>query len=140
MERQFRRVFALAKRRPGNTGKNLLELLERRLDNAVFAMGLANTRPMARQMVVHGHITVNGKKVSIPSALINAGDEISVRQKDNSKDLAKGGITMSRALRQPPSWVEVNDETLVGKVVSLPKREDVPIEINELFVVEVCSR
>lgn len=140
MERQFRRIFALAKSRPGNTGKNLLELLERRLDNAVFAMGLGNTRPMARQMVVHGHILVNGKKVSIPSALINAGDEITVRANDKSKDLAKGGITMSRSLRKPPSWVDVDDDALVGKVIALPKREDVPIEINELFVVEVCSR
>jgi small subunit ribosomal protein S4 len=140
MERQFRRVFEIAKRKPGNTGVNLLVLLERRLDNAVFGMGFGNTRPMARQMIVHGHITVNGKKVSCPSALVRAGDKITVRPKDGSKKLATDGIAMSRALRSPPSWVDVNDDTLEGTVVNLPKREDVPIEINELFVVEVCSR
>lgn len=140
LERQFRRFFALAQRQKGNTGENLLLLLERRLDNAVFAMGFASTRPMARQMVTHGHVAVNGTKVDIASALINAGDVISIRPKEGSQNLARGGIELSRALRQPPSWVHVEDAKLEGRVVALPKRDDVPIEINELFVVEVCSR
>ena len=140
MERQFRRIFEMARRRPGNTGKNLLELLERRLDNAVFAMGFGNTRPMARQMVVHGHVLVNGKKLSRPSAMIDAGDVITIRTNDKSKELAKSGIAMSRSLRQPPSWVQIDDDNLTGTVTTLPKREDVPIEVNELFVVEFCSR
>ena len=140
MERQFRRILEIARRRAGNTGVNLLVLLERRLDNAVFGMGFGNTRPMARQMVVHGHVLVNGKKVSCPSALVNSGDEIKIRPREGSQELAKAGIAMSRSLRQPPSWVQVDDDALKGTVATLPKRDDVPIEINELFVVEVCSR
>lgn len=139
-ERQFRRVYDIATRTKGNTGENLLILLERRLDNTVFAMGLANTRPMARQMVVHGHITVNGKKASRPSILVNAGDVVAPRGNEKSKGLATAGIEVSRGLRNPPSWVSVDDDKLTGTVDTLPKREDVPIDINELFVVEVCSR
>ena len=140
MERQFRRILEIARRRAGNTGVNLLVLLERRLDNAVFGMGFGNTRPMARQMVVHGHICVNGRKATRPSMLISAGDKVTIRPKDNSQELAKSGLEMSRSLRSPPSWVQIDDNGLVGTVATLPSREDVPIDINELFVVEACSR
>ncbi len=140
MERQFRRVFEEAKRQKGNTGKNLLVLLERRLDNTVYAMGLASSRAAARQAIVHGHVRLNGKKATIPSMLVSAGDTITSADKDKSRELLKNGVEMSRAVRQPPAWVGVNDEQLTGNVVALPKREDVPLEINELFVVEVCSR
>jgi small subunit ribosomal protein S4 len=91
-------------------------------------------------MVVHGHFLVNGKKLTRPSALIDAGDVITIKDCEKSREHAKAGIAMSRSLRQPPSWVQVDDDTRVGTVVTLPKRDDVPIEINELFVVEFCSR
>lgn len=140
LERQFRRIYDMANRMPGNTGENLLVLLERRLDNVVFGMGFGNTRPMARQLIVHGHILVNGRKATRPSILVSAGDIVSVRDRDGSRELCKAGIEISRSLRQPPSWVTVEDEKLQGTVATLPKREDVPVEINELLVVEVCSR
>ncbi len=140
LEKQFRRFYANAKRQTGNTGENLLVLLERRLDNAVFAMGFGNTRPMARQMVVHGHVLLNGKRATRPSMLVKAGDLVSVREKENSKTLGASGVEMSRSLRSPPSWVAVDDDKLSGTVSVLPSRDDVPIEVNELFVVEACSR
>lgn len=140
LEKQFRRVFSEAKRQKGNTGENLLILLERRLDNVVYAMGFGTSRAMARQMIRHGHVTVNGRKASIPSMLVTEGMKIAVADKEKSKGLAKAGLEMSRGVRQSPSWVAVNDEGLEGNVIALPKREDVPIDINELFVVEVCSR
>ncbi len=140
MEKQFRRIFAEASRQKGNTGENLLVLLERRLDNVVYAMGFAASRAMARQMVRHGHVRVNGKRASVPSQLVTAGMQISIAEKDKSRALAKAGLEMSRGSRSAPAWVTVNDEGFVGSVIALPKREDVPIDINELFVVEVCSR
>jgi small subunit ribosomal protein S4 len=140
MEKQFRRVFAEAKRQKGNTGENLLLLLERRLDNVVYAMGFGSSRAMSRQMIRHGHVTVDGRRVTIPSMLVTEGMKVAISDKDKSKGLAKAGLEMSRGVRQSPSWVSVNDEGLEGSVLALPKREDVPIDINELFVVEVCSR
>ncbi len=140
LERQFRRIYALAKRQKGNTGENLLMLLERRLDNTVYSMGFASTRPMARQVVRHGHVTVNGRRATIPSMLVNAGDAVATEDKECSKVLLRSGLEMSRSLRQPPSWVTVNDEQLTGDVSTLPTRADVVVEINEQFVVEVCSR
>lgn len=139
-ERGFRRVFEDASRQKGNTGENLLCLLERRLDNVVYAMGLAASRAMGRQAVVHGHIAVNGKRVTRPGLLIKAGDTVSATPVDRSKALVKTGLEMARAIRQSPSWVSVNDAELQGIVTTLPKRQDVPFDINELFVVEVCSR
>ena len=140
LERQFRRTYESARRQKGNTGENLLVLLERRLDNTVYAMGFGSTRAMARQMIAHGHIAVSGRKCSVPSALVHAGDVIAPLGKERCKQLAKTGIELSRSLRSPPSWVAVDDGKLTGNVVALPKREDVPFEINELFVVEVFSR
>ncbi len=140
LEKQFRRVFAEANRQKGNTGENLLVLLERRLDNVVYVMGFGSSRAMARQMIRHGHVTVNGRKVTIASMLVAEGMKIAVADREKSKSLAKAGLEMSRGVRQAPSWVAVNDEGLEGNVLALPKRDDVPIDINELFVVEVCSR
>jgi len=140
LEKQFRRIFAEAKRQKGNTGENLLVLLERRLDNVVYAMGFGASRAMARQMIRHGHVTVDGRKASIPSMLVTQGMKIGIADKEKSKSLAKSGLEMSRGVRQSPSWVTVNDDGLEGSVLALPKRDEVPIDINELFVVEVCSR
>ena len=140
LEKQFRRVFAEAKRQKGNTGENLLVLLERRLDNVVYAMGFGSSRNMARQMIRHGHVRLNGKKATIASMLVSEGAKITIADKDKSKNLAKAGLEMSRGIRSTPSWVSVNDDGLEGSVLALPKREEVPVDINELFVVEVCSR
>lgn len=139
-ERGFRRVFAEASRMKGNTGENLLCLLERRLDNVVYAMGFGASRSAARQAVVHGHVAVNGRKASRPGILVRAGDIVTAVPKDKSRALLKFGVDSARAIRQVPSWVTVDDQQLSGSVVTLPKRQDVPFDINELFVVEVCSR
>ena len=140
LEKQFRRIFAEALRQKGNTGENLLLLLERRLDNVVYAMGFGTSRAMARQLVRHGHVLVNGRRATIPSQLVDAGTKVSIVDREKSRSLAKGGLEMSRGVRQTPAWVTVNDDAFEGSVIALPKREDVPYDINELFVVEVCSR
>lgn len=139
-ERGFRRAFAEASRMKGNTGENLLLLLERRLDNVVYSMGFGPSRSSARQAVVHGHVAVNGRKAASPGILVRAGDVVSVVPKDKSRTLLKTNLDASRAIRQAPSWLTVDDQQLQGTVVTLPKRQDVPFDINELFVVEVCSR
>jgi len=139
-ERGFRRVFAEAGRMKGNTGENLLCLLERRLDNVVYAMGFGASRSAARQAVIHGHITVNGKPAKRPGIFVRAGDTVAAASKEKSQNLIKAGVESSRSIRQAPSWVTVEDKHLSGIVVTLPKRQDVPFDVNELFVVEVCSR
>ena len=139
-EKGFRRVFAEASRMKGNTGENLLCLLARRLDNVVDAMGFGASRSAARQAVIHGHISVNGRKASRPGIIVRAGDIVTALPKEKSKNLVKTGLEMARSVRQPPSWVTVDDQKLEGSVITLPKRQDVPFDVNELFVVEVCSR
>lgn len=139
-ERGFRRVYDLASRQKGNTGENLLVLLERRLDNVVYSLGFGVSRAAARQLVVHGHVRLNTKRADAPGIQVKPGDTIRVSANDKSKALVKNGIAMSRGVRQVPSWLNVNDEEMSGDVISLPKRADVPFDINELFVVEVCSR
>lgn len=139
-ERGFRRVYDLASRQKGNTGENLLVLLERRLDNVVYSLGFGVSRAAARQLVVHGHVKLNTKRADAPGIQVKPGDTIRVCANEKSKALVKNGIAMSRGVRQVPSWLNANDEEMSGDVVSLPKRADVPFDINELFVVEVCSR
>ncbi|MCG3133702.1 MAG: 30S ribosomal protein S4 [Planctomycetes bacterium] len=139
-ERGFRRVFEEAGRLKGNTGENLLMLLERRLDNVLYAMGFAASRAAARQSVVHGHVNVNGRRVTAPGYVVRAGDVVAAAGVERSRNLLKGGLDAAKALRQPPSWVQVDEAQLSGNVITLPKRQDVPFDINELFVVEVCSR
>jgi small subunit ribosomal protein S4 len=139
-ERSFRRVYEMASRQKGNTGENLLVLLERRLDNVVYALGFGVSRAAARQLVVHGHVKLNTRRADAPGALVKPGDTIRVSSVEKSKTLVKNGIGMSRGIRQVPSWLNANDDEMSGDVVSLPKRADVPFDINELFVVEVCSR
>ena len=139
LERQFRRYFELASRSPENTGEVLLSILERRLDNVVYRLGFAVARRQARQLVRHGHIAVNGRKVNIPSYQINSGDEIEVRE--NSKKLAALEIAKDFASHQaPPTWLEVDRDAYKGRVIALPKREDINLPINEQLIVELYSK
>ena len=138
-ERQFRRYFREAERQRGNTGENLLVALERRLDNVVCRAGLAASRSQARQLITHGHIEVNGRGVTAPSQLVRAGDIIAPRQKESTaKIIAKASDAVKG--RPIPSWVEVTEEPLSARVLSLPNREEVDIPIREQLVVELCSK
>jgi small subunit ribosomal protein S4 len=139
LERQFQHYFAIAMRQKGNTGENLLVLMERRLDNVVLNLGLALSRFDARQMVAHGHVRVNGKRVDIPSYLVRPGDEIQVVGNDKIKKKATDAIGMNKG-QSMPSWLEALPADLKGKVVQLPKREDVPHPINEQLIIELCSK
>ncbi|MBL7222349.1 MAG: 30S ribosomal protein S4 [Candidatus Brocadiae bacterium] len=138
-ERQFRRYFAEGVRRKGNTGENLLVLLERRLDNVVTRLGLADSRAQARQLITHGHVEVNGRTVDIPSQAVKAGDVIAPRSRDSSTKLI-AAIREGSKGRPMPSWLEVTEEPLQGRVLDLPNREEVPIAIREELIVEFCSR
>lgn len=139
LERQFRRYFDLAERQQGITGENLLRLLERRLDNVVYRLGFAQSRNQARQLVRHGHFTVNGKRVGIPSYLIRSGDEIAVQ--DKSKEMPVFvEIAEVAAQKTPPSWLEVDLEKMQGQVLGLPAREDIDVPIQEHLIVELYSR
>ena len=138
LETQFRRTFDNADRMKGITGDNLLSLLERRLDNVVYRLGLASSRAQARQLVRHGHIRVNGKKVNIPSFLVNVGDVITIREKsaeaEHFKALREGtGRTL-------PQWLTMDAENLTGTVSTLPRREDIDLTINEQLIVELYSK
>jgi small subunit ribosomal protein S4 len=139
LENQFRNYFEKAAKRKGVTGENLLMMLERRLDNAVYRLGFAASRAEARQLVRHGHIAVSGRKVNIPSFQVAPGQEIAVRER--SRNL----VGLQRALdlmggRSVPPWLGLNREALTGKVISLPKREDVNFPIQEQMVVELYSK
>lgn len=139
LERQFIKYFKNAVRQKGNTGENLLVLLERRLDNVVLNLGLSLSRFDARQMIAHGHVFVNGRRVDIPSYLVRPGDSIDVRGKEKVKKKAAEAVDLNKG-QSLPSWLEANPAELKGKVVQLPKREDVPHPINEQLIVELCSR
>ncbi|MCX7804850.1 MAG: 30S ribosomal protein S4 [Planctomycetota bacterium] len=139
LERQFRRYFAEASRSKGNTSETLLSMLERRLDNVVFRMGLAVSRADARQMIVHGHIMLNGRKTDIPSLLVKVGDEISVSQRDRSVKKARAGLEASRG-RPVPDWLQFDPATLKGSVKNLPTRDDVSLPVNERVIVELLSK
>lgn len=139
LERQFRRFFAQAERQKGNTGENLLVLLERRLDNVVCLLGMAASRPMARQLITHGHIEVNGRRVSAPSRLVKPGDVIAPRQNERTGKLMAQALESTKG-RAVPAWLEVNPEPLQGRVVRLPAREDISVEVREQLVVELCSK
>ena len=139
LETQFANLYAEAERKPGMTGENLLVLLERRLDNVVYRMGMADSRREARQLVLHAHFTLNGKKVNIPSISVKVGDVIAI--KENSRDLANVKALMEKlSTRLTPKWLEVNKENATAKVVALPAREDIDFEINEQLIVEFYSK
>lgn len=139
LDRQFQRMFNLAERQKGNTGENLLSLLERRLDSALYWSGFASSRAHARQMIRHGHVRVNDRKVDIPSKLVKAGDVITPADRESSKNQFAESISLSKS-RVVPSWLEAQHEPPSCRVVELPKREDIPFEVNDLFVVEIQKR
>lgn len=139
LERQFRRYFAQAINQKGLTGVNLLIILESRLDNVVYRMGLASSRAQARQLISHGHFEVNGVRTNIPSYLVNVGDQIAVRDGNKSKTIFKE-IAQNFNEGRVPDWLEVNSSNLSGRVVSMPTREHVDATLNEQLVVEFYSR
>ncbi len=139
LEKQFRKYYVMATKRQGITGEMLLQILESRLDNVVFRLGLANTRREARQIVNHGHITVNGKKVDIPSYLVKPGDVISVKEKSRNSVRIKE-IVETNANRIIPKWLSMDKNTLTGKVLALATREDIDYEVEEHLIVELYSK
>ncbi len=139
LERQFRRYFETARTRRGVTGTLLLQMLETRLDNVVFRLGLANSRPAARQFVGHGHVMVNGRKVNIPSYNVKPGDVIKVCDKARSKSLAIH-VSELTSLNAVPDWLSFEKDTLSGTVSRLPSREEIQTNVNEQLVVELYSR
>ncbi len=139
LEKQFRGYYDRAKKMEGITGENLLILLERRIDNVVFRLGLANTRRQARQIVRHGHIAVNGKRLDIPSALVKAGDVVSVMEGSRSKEYFKG-MAETLAGKTVPAWLIQDAENLGGKVDRYPTREEIDVPIEEHLIVELYSK
>ncbi|HSR34689.1 MAG TPA: 30S ribosomal protein S4 [Anaerolineae bacterium] len=139
LERQFRRYFREAERRRGLTGTNLLILLESRLDNVVYRLGFATSRPQARQFVRHGHFEVNGRKVNIPSYLVQQGDVVAVRPNSRSKPVFKE-VALDLEHRTVPDWLSRDDLSMSGRVMSQPERGDIDVTINEQLIVEYYSR
>ena len=139
LERQFRKYFEEAQRTPGLTGENLLATLERRLDNVVYRLGFADSRPQARQVVNHGHVYVNGRKLDIPSALVSEGDVITVRPHSRENEYFK---IMAETLgtKAVPSWLTVNAGEMSGRITAMPGRGDIDTTINEQLIVEYYSR
>ena len=139
LEKPFRNYYKKADKMQGQTGENLMVLLESRLDNIVFRMGLARTRREARQIVDHKHITVNGKVVNIPSYLVKAGDVIEVKEKCKGSERYKG-ILETTGGRLVPEWLDVDQEALKGTVKELPRREVIDVPVNEMLIVELYSK
>lgn len=139
LEKQFRAYYDKAKTMPGVTGENLLGLLERRIDNVVFRLGLASTRRQARQLVSHGHITVNGKRLDIPSALIKVGNVIGVKEKSRGTALFKE-IAESKNALNVPAWLTADIQNLSGSVTRFPNRDEIDIPVDEQAIVELYSR
>ncbi len=139
LEKQFRIYFRMAERKKGITGENLLQILERRLDNIVFRLGFALSRSQARQLVKHGHFQVNDRKVDIPSYLVKAGDTIRVREPSRKVDKFKEIMELSGE-REVPNWLESDKSSLTGVVAKIPSREEMAIPVREQLIVELCSR
>lgn len=139
LEKQFRSYFHKAKRMPGITGDNLMQILESRLDNVVFRLGFAKTRKEARQAVSHGHILVNGRRVDIPSFRVRPGDLVAVAPKAKEMLVTKNAIVANASV-QVPAWLEVDIEKLQGSVLSLPSRDQIDLDIREQLIVELYSK
>ncbi len=139
LEKQFRMYYEKAERAGGNTGENLLTLIERRLDNVVYRLGFAATRREARQLVNHAHFTVNGKRVNIPSYLIKVGDVVAVSEKSQSCTRFKM-MKEADAFVAAPKWLDRDKNTLQGKVIAMPARDDIDFEIKEHLIVELYSK
>ncbi|MFP4472286.1 MAG: 30S ribosomal protein S4 [Candidatus Omnitrophota bacterium] len=142
LERQFRRYYQQATSSKGITGSRLLQILEQRLDNVIYRLGFATTRPQARQIVNHGLICVNGRRVDIPSYSVKEGDEITLKDKDHVRKYIKTNIEQNAQYqgRENPAWVTVDEENLKGKVDRLPEREDITFPINEQLIIELYSK
>ncbi len=141
LERQFQRYYAEALKRPGMTGVNLLIILERRLDNIVYRLGFATSRAQARQLVSHGHFNVNGRRTDIPSMMLRPGDEISVREGSRKRTYFKEiRATMAESRSPIPEWLSLDVNTLGGRVVRQPEREEIETSVNEQLIVEYYSR
>ena len=139
LEKQFRRIFQTALRRRGVTGETLLQLLETRLDNVVFRLGLANSRSGARQLVSHGHVQVNGRNVNISSYNLKAGDEVTIKDKPKSRQLALRNLELTQ-IAPVPDWLVANRDALSGKVARIPVRDEMQPMVNEQLIVELYSR
>lgn len=139
LEKQFENYFEKAERQGGIAGENLLRLLERRLDNVVYRLGFAASRPEARQLVRHGHFTVNDRRVNIPSFQVRVGDVIKIREKSAELPRIKELIEAA-AHKTPPAWLELQVDQLLGKVVAIPSREEIDAPIEEHLIVELYSR
>ncbi len=137
-EKQFRNYFKKADRMRGITGENLLQLLERRFDNTVYRLGFAQSRAQARQLVIHRHLTINGKSVNVPSYLLKPGDVIAVRQKSKKMDVFHNALRIRKS--NPYEWIEVEKANLTGKFLSVPERADIPVNVNEQLIVELYSK
>jgi len=138
-EGQFRNYFEKAARSKGVTGELLLQQLERRLDNVVYRLGFAVARRQARQLVRHGHVVVNGRKVDVPSYQVSAGDEIAIREKSNKLVVVEGAKEFA-SHQAPPNWLQVDRDAYKGRVLTLPRREDINLPINEQLIVELYSK
>ena len=140
LEKQFKRFFKIAERKKGETGRILIQLLERRLDNVVFRACFAVSRNQARQIVRHGFVLVNGKKVDIPSYLVREGDKITLKEKENIRNMVKDYIKIITRERSVPNWLEVDFDKLEIKVLRLPEKEDTGLPIQEQLIVELYSK
>lgn len=138
LEAQFRTYFEKANRQKGVTGENLIKMLERRLDNVVFRLGFAPSRKAARQMVLHGHFTVNGRSVDVPSFVVSPGDIVAVRDKSKKMDIIHDSLR--RTKDNLYNWLQVEKATLSGTFVEVPSREDIPLNANEQLIVELYSK
>ena len=139
LEKQFKNYYDEAARQQGMTGENLLKLLERRFDNVVYRMGLASSRKEARQLVLHGHFTLNGKKANIPSILVRSGDVVAVAE-NFKKSVKCKELVEALETKTSPKWIEVDKTNLVAKIVALPEREDVDFDFEEQLIVELYSK
>ena len=139
LEKQFRSYFAMAEKRQGITGENLLAILETRLDNVVYRLGFAMSRAEARQLVTHGHFTVDGRKVNIPSFLVKPGMVITLKDSSKSLDKIKANVE-ANASRPAPKWLDYDANNMVGKVVAMPAREDIDLPVEEHLIVELYSK
>jgi small subunit ribosomal protein S4 len=139
LERQFKNYFDAAEARPGVTGENLLRLLELRLDNAVYRMGFATSRAAARQLVTHGHFSVNGRPTNVPSYQLKSGDRVEVRESHVDREPFKVAKETLRS-HQPPEWLSIDAAKLAGSVLDQPRRDQMPLDLNEQLVVEFYSR
>ncbi len=139
LESQFATYFEKAAAKPGITGENLLQLLETRLDNVVYRLGFASSRKEARQLVGHGHFTVNGKRVDIPSALVKAGDVVAVGEKSRQSDKIKGVVEQFGS-KPVPKWLDLDRTNMAGRIVELPRREDIDLDVEEHLIVELYSK